>query len=164
MPEQSHAAMDESAAGEPQIFEPGTHQDHEPKHGGTFFMALDNRHHLEGLLVPPGRLVVYLYDSHTQPVSLAELQQATGTVQWGAAEDAPQTSLAVAEGGEYLEATPPREVKFPIELTLRLHFPGTAPDARPELFTFPFSHYNEPLTEMTEPHPSSEPEHTHPGM
>src|SRR5690349_1798339 len=29
------------------------HQDHESKHGGAFFMALDEKHHLEGILVSP---------------------------------------------------------------------------------------------------------------
>ena len=160
MPEPSHAAMDESAVSETQVLASGTHQDHAPRHGGTFFMALDNRHHLEGLLLPPGRFLVYLYDAHTQSVSPAELQQTTGTVQWGFAEDAPQTPLAVAGEGEYLEAMPPVEVRLPIELTLRLRLPGMPPDARPELFTFPFSHYSkESIAEMTDSHPASE--HAH---
>jgi hypothetical protein len=160
MPEPNQAAADESAASEP-VFAPGTHLDHEPKHGGTFFMALDNRHHLEGVLLRPGRFLIYLYDAHTQPVSPAELQQTSGTVQWGAAEDAPQTPLAVAEGGDHLEATPPDGVRLPLELTLRMHLPGMAPDARPELFTFPFSHYsNGPMMPMAEPHAAPD-QHEH---
>jgi hypothetical protein len=133
------------------------HEDHNPKHGGTFFMAMDNRHHLEGLLVVPGVFRLYIYDSHTKPVSLAELKKASGTVQWGDAADAPQSTLAVAKNGEYLEATPPKTLKLPVELTLRMRLPGESPKAKPELFTFPFSHYSEPQVESAH-------EHVHEGM
>src|ERR1700686_705280 len=44
----------------PAAAEKGAHMDHKSKHGGTFFMALDNKHHLEGILVPPGTFRVYL--------------------------------------------------------------------------------------------------------
>ena len=122
-------------------------------------MAMDNRHHVEGLLVPPGVFRLYLYDAHTKPVAPAELKQATGTVQWGDNDKAPQVPLALAKNGEYLEAVPDRQlqVKLPVELTLRLHLPGEAPKAKPELFTFPFSHY-------TEPGNSAAPMHDHSGM
>jgi hypothetical protein len=30
------------------------HFDHNPKHGGIFFMSMDYEHHLEGVLLPPG--------------------------------------------------------------------------------------------------------------
>ena len=123
--------------------DPGAHQDHNPKHGGTFFMAMDNRHHVEGLLVSPGVFRLYLYDSHTHPVGLAELKKAKGTVQWGSEDKAPEIPLVVASSGEYLEAVPGKEAKLPVELTLRLRLPGESAKAKPELFTFPFSHYTE---------------------
>ena len=41
------------AASVPAAPEKGAHMDHKPKHGGTFFMSLDNVHHLEGVLLPP---------------------------------------------------------------------------------------------------------------
>src|ERR1041384_7380965 len=87
------------------------HQDHNPKHGGTFFMAMDNRHHVEGLLVPPGVFRLYLYDAHTKPVAPAELKQAKGTVQWGDSDNSPQVSLVLAKNGEYLEAVPDKRVQ-----------------------------------------------------
>ena len=43
------------------------HSDHDPKHGVIFFMVLDEVHHLEGTLTPPGMFLVYLYDAMTMP-------------------------------------------------------------------------------------------------
>jgi hypothetical protein len=44
------------------------HMDHEPKHGGVFFMAPDRFHHLEGVLLPAGTFKVYLFDDYTRPL------------------------------------------------------------------------------------------------
>src|SRR5271165_5179838 len=52
------------------------HSNHNPQHGGVFFMALDNQHHLEGVLLEAGIFKVYLYDAFTKPLSAAEVQQA----------------------------------------------------------------------------------------
>ena len=119
------------------------HGDHNPKHGGTFFMALDGIHHLEGVLVPPGTFRVYLSDARTLPLDPARVKQASGTVQWGESEHAPEIPLVLGEDGQTLEAVFGNEVKFPVTLTLLLRLPGMPPDARPELFTFPFSDYSE---------------------
>ena len=114
-----------------------------PNTAARFFMALDNKHHLEGTLLPPGKFCVYLYDAHTHPLSPAAIKQASGTVQWGESEDSPETPLMVGEEGQRLEAVLGKEVTFPVTLTLLLRLPGSPADARPELFTFPFSHYSE---------------------
>lgn len=134
----------------------GTHGDHNPKHGGTFFMALDNKHHLEGILLPPGLFCIYLYDARTQPLGHAELHQASGTVQWGNFDGAPETTLAVDNDAHRLETALGQEVEFPLTLTLLLRLPGSLPDARPELFTFPFSHYSEQTTDGHSPASSHE--------
>jgi hypothetical protein len=117
------------------------HSDHDSKHGGTFFMALDNKHHLEGVLRPPGVFQIYLYDEYTRPVSRAVLEQTEGTVEWGETEDAPKSAVKVSQDGTVLEASYPGALRFPITLTLLMRFPGSSPDAKRELFTFPFSHY-----------------------
>ncbi len=106
-------------------------------------MALDNKHHLEGILLPPGIFCVYLYDARTQPLGHAELRQSSGTVQWGDSDGAPETLLAVDDDVHRLETALGQEVEFPVTLTLLLRLPGSPPDTRPELFTFPFSHYSE---------------------
>src|ERR1700733_3640287 len=69
------------------------HMDHKPKHGGTFFMSLDNLHHLEGVLLPPGTFRVYLYDDHTKPLKPDQVKLASGTIQVGDSDSAPKIPL-----------------------------------------------------------------------
>ena len=44
------------------------HMDHNPLHGGQFFMAANNYHHLEGALPNNGEFRLYIYDDFKQPV------------------------------------------------------------------------------------------------
>ena len=44
------------------------HMDHNPLHGGQFFMAANNYHHLEGALPNAGEFRLYVYDDFKQPV------------------------------------------------------------------------------------------------
>jgi hypothetical protein len=127
----------------------GAHQDHDPKHGGTFFMALDSHHHLEGLLERPGVFRVYLYDSHTRALPPGKMRQASGTVLVGDSDNAPEVRLQLSSDGRTLEAALDRGIKLPVTLTLLLRFPGMARDAKPELFTFPFREFSK--TRSTQP-------------
>jgi len=121
----------------------GAHMDHKPKHGGTFFMALDNKHHLEGVMLPPATFRIYLYDDHTKPLKAEETRQASGTVQIGESDDAPKIDLAPGKKKETLEANLGDGVKFPVSLTVLLHLPGMAADAKPELFDFKFTQFTD---------------------
>ena len=104
-------------------------------------MAMDNRHHVEGVLLPSGIFRVYLYDSHTQPLPAARMKQASGTVRIGDADNAPEVPLKLSTDGRTLEADVMKTAKLPMTLTLLLRLPGMASGAKPELFTFPFSHF-----------------------
>ena len=106
-------------------------------------MSLDNVHHLEGILVAPATFRVYLYDDHTKPLKAEETRKASGTVQIGESEDAPKIDLGPGKKKETLEANLGSGVKFPVTLTLLLHLPGMAPDAKPELFNFEFKQFTD---------------------
>jgi hypothetical protein len=44
------------------------HMDHTPLHGGTFFMADNMFHHVEGTLPVPGEFRIYFYDDFKRPI------------------------------------------------------------------------------------------------
>jgi len=46
------------------------HQNHNPQHGGMFFMAPDNWHHLEGTYPEEGVFRVYLYNNFSEPLNV----------------------------------------------------------------------------------------------
>ena len=118
------------------------HQNHRPQHGGAFFMAEDNIHHLEGVLIDPGTFRLYLYDAYTVGLPPEDVKDTHGMVEIGDTGAGKEIALKPSDDGRTLEANLGPKVSFPITLTVRLHLPGEAPDAKPELFTFPFSNYS----------------------
>jgi len=135
---QTSGASPDSASGKSK---PRPHSNHNPQHGGVFFMALDNYHHLEGVLLPSGVFKVYLYDAYTKPLSADKVLQASGNVQVGESESAPRVHLVAGKDGHTLEAPLGEDLKLPVTITLTLRFQESGPNVRPEVFTFPFSHY-----------------------
>src|SRR6478736_7858252 len=91
------------------------HGNHNPQHGGQFFMAPDNSHHLEGTL-PSARLFrVYLYDDYARPLATARMKDVRGRVEIGGRA----IPLKSAATGSYLEARIDG-VAFPARMTARL--------------------------------------------
>jgi hypothetical protein len=107
------------------------HQDHNPKHGGIFFMAPDAWHHLEGVHPEAGAFRLHLYDNFSQPLSAKSFK---GRVVLKEAFD-PATRetrelvaypLLPSRDGSYLEARIPAS-SLPLELAAKIQFEKDGP-------------------------------------
>ena len=118
------------------------HGDHNPRHGGQFFMAPDNWHHLEG--THPGARVfrLYVYDDFARPLGAAQLGAITARAVTRETFD-PTTRTAIdvtsfplkpSRDGSYLEARLDG-VTLPLSVTAKVRLKPELPEYRFD-FTF----------------------------
>jgi hypothetical protein len=118
------------------------HGNHSPRHGGQFFMAPDNWHHLEGTY-PRDRLFrLYVYDDYGRPLPFERLRQLQARVVTRETYDPATrrtTELAAfplrPSRNGYLEARIDAVV-FPAHMTAKVRFSRDTPEYRFD-FTFP---------------------------
>jgi hypothetical protein len=91
------------------------HGDHNPRHGGQFYMAADNWHHVEGTYPRRGLFRRFFYDNFTQPI---DVNKFTARLL-----DANQQPIALKPGGEKntLEAALAAEA-LPVKVALEVTF------------------------------------------
>jgi len=119
------------------------HGDHNPKHGGIFFMAPDNWHHLEGTYPAAGRFRVYVYDDYSKPLSLSDGRKVRGRVvtkevfdpKTGQTRELASAPLVLARNGAFLEARIEAPT-LPAKLTAKISFRSDDKESRFD-FTFP---------------------------
>jgi hypothetical protein len=116
------------------------HQDHNPKHGGVFFMAPDAWHHLEGVYPEEGVLRVYLYDNFSRPLNAGSFEgRAVLEESFDEAAARPVEILTYpllpSRDGEYLEARVGAG-PLPRPITAKIRF---APGGPFERFDFVFA-------------------------
>ncbi len=120
-------------------YERRPHGDHNPRHGGQFFMADDSWHHLEGTWVKPNVFRVYFYNDMTQPLSIAGFSASAARSDANANGAAP---VALKPGkspdGSTLELSMPNAA-LPASLTLRVKF---KPNDKERVFDFTFADYS----------------------
>lgn len=131
------------ADGRPRVkaFDRRPHGDHNARHGGLLFMAVDQWHHLEGVFVAPGTLRVHLYDDMTRPLPPNGVQaravraDANGTP---TGEAVPLRPGAVVAGAATLEAPFPG-TPLPFNVKVYVSF---KPGDREQVFDFTFAAFS----------------------
>ena len=124
------------------------HGNHNPQHGGQFFMAPDNFHHLEGTYPRAGVFRLYLYDDYARPLPSAQAKHVKARAVTNETHDA--TTHATKEiavfpltgRGRYLEARIDTAAAS-AEVSAKVRFKDDGPEYRFD-FTFP-AYTKEPI-------------------
>ncbi len=128
------------------------HGDHNAKHGGIFFMAPDNWHHLEGAYPAAGRFRVYVYDDFSKPLTLAQARKVRGRVvtkeaidpKTGRARELASTPLVLARNGRFFEARV--DAPLPAKFTAKIAF---TPGDKESRFDFAFPEFTRDVPAAT---------------
>ena len=124
-------------------YAPRPHGNHNPQHGGQFFMAADNWHHLEGVYTGDGTFRVYLYDDFSRPLTADKVRQVSARARSGSRD----MRLAADAAGGYLE-TELHASDFPVDVTAWIKFGLNERESR---FDFRFSEHSVESSQAREP-------------
>jgi hypothetical protein len=118
------------------------HGNHNPQHGGQFFMAPDNWHHLEGALPAQRVFRLYLYDDYGRPLATDKIRDVQARVvtkedfdpATRKTTDVVAFPLKTVRNRPYLEARVDSST-LPAEMTAKVRFGSDQPEYRFD-FTF----------------------------
>jgi Heavy metal binding domain len=120
------------------------HGNHNPQHGGQFFMAPDNWHHVEGAYLSTGVFRLYLYDDFTKPLPLDQVRAVTARIVTKQTFDtATKTTKELAaaslvRNGRFLEARIGK-LALPAQMTAKVSFKKGGPE---HVFDFAFEGFS----------------------
>jgi hypothetical protein len=119
-------------------FEPRPHGDHNPRHGGQFFMADDAWHHVEGTYPEAGLFRIFFYDDWTKPL---ETKGFTGRaiIRDLSGKELTAIPLGKSRVANAMEARIPN-ASLPLFASIRVRF---EPQEREKLFDFQFPEYSQ---------------------
>jgi hypothetical protein len=134
-------------------YTPRPHGNHNPQHGGQFFMAPDNWHHLEGTYPRAGLVRIYLYDDYTKPLPGDQIKLVQGRIVTKEILDPATGSrkevafpLVLSKDRRYLEAKVDRRT-LPAPMAAKIKFKADGPEGR---FDFTFTELSkEPIASPT---------------
>jgi len=118
------------------------HGNHNPRHGGQFFMAPDNWHHIEGAYPTARAFRLYVYDDYGRPLPAAALKDVQARIVTKESFD-PATRkttelaafpLRMSRNGTYLEARVDTAT-LPAEMSAKVRF---GPESDEHRFDFTF--------------------------
>jgi len=114
------------------------HGNHNPQHGGLFFMAPDNTHHLEGAYLSSGTFRMYFYDEFTKPQKLAAVKNYKASLLVKDPRTGKETTYSLVRSGGYLQAAIGK-LALPAEMYALVTF---APGGKDNRFDFTFPAYS----------------------
>ena len=128
-----------------------SHLDHKAKHGGVFFMAPDQKHHLEGTLSASNEFRIYFYDEYTKPIPAGKFTTEAKVWNKGAGEnDRKPLKLAPAPDKSFLTGKVDASVKMPLSIKAFIDFKDSE---TPQVFDFDFNEPSKgPSTEKGDEH------------
>src|SRR3954452_1611190 len=114
------------------------HGNHNPQHGGLFFMAADNTHHLEGAYLASGMFRMCFYDEFTKPQKLAAVKNYKATLNVKDAKTGRDAVYSLVRSGTYLQAQIGK-LPLPAEMYATVTF---TPGGKGNRFDFAFPTYS----------------------
>ena len=125
---------------------PRAHGNHNPQHGGQFFMASDNWHHLEGTYLPSGIFRMHVYDDYTKPLPSKAVRGITASVVAKDTKTGQETTIPLVRSGQYLQARV-GTLPLPAAMYAKVKFKSDGPENR---FDFTFDAFSkEPVAAST---------------
>jgi hypothetical protein len=122
------------------------HGNHNPQHGGLFFMAADAWHHLEGTYLPTGVFRMHFYDDFTKPLPASQVAAMKATLVTTDPSTGKEVTTPLVRNGRTLQA---RIGKLPLPATMHAQVQFKA-DGPPNRFDFSFDSYSkEPVATAT---------------
>ncbi|MGE3510753.1 MAG: heavy metal-binding domain-containing protein, partial [Vicinamibacterales bacterium] len=118
------------------------HGDHNPRYGGSFFMAEDKWHHLEGTYPSAGLFRMYFFDNFTKPLAPGKFSGRVILEEKG--KEIASFPMAASRDGKTLDARvkglPDEPSKStPVKLVAKIKFDAKTPEQR---FDFIFVEYS----------------------
>ncbi|MEQ1868522.1 MAG: heavy metal-binding domain-containing protein [Vicinamibacterales bacterium] len=120
-------------------YELAAHGDHNPKHGGQFFMAADRWHHLEGTYPTLGLVRLHLYDNFTRPMSPKGVTGTLLLLDQMNKEVAAYPLVAARDNRTMTAKIPAARAALPLNAAVKIKFKPTEPE---NFFNFPFSKFS----------------------
>jgi hypothetical protein len=121
-------------------YEQRPHGDHNPKHGGQFFMAPDAWHHLEGTYPSANLFRLYFYNDYSKPLTPTGFTATLSVLDANDKELPGLTNLPLKRGriSNTMEVALPKNATatMPLRLLARVKF---TPTAQPNPFNFTFN-------------------------
>jgi hypothetical protein len=114
------------------------HGNHNPQHGGLFFMAPDNTHHLEGTYLSNGTFRMHVYDAFTNPQKIEAVRAYKATLVVKDPKTAKETTYSLVRSGATMQATIGK-LPLPAEMYASVAF---VPGGKPNRFDFTFPEYS----------------------